>query len=205
MKVPLIILAVLFQYWFWGILAKILWYVNIKNITILVLSYITQPYLPLRPHVQATFPPDASPPPPVATVERTFSMSDWSQQRSESFDALCLKSTSFPDFLCVSIREACMAVRLHEFFPTSPILIRIKILAAFHLFCLFCCLFLWVICCPLVIICPTVTDKKKITQEGEKWGRNWIRKQLDRQPYSDLGKWVCIKHYKSPGRHSANT
>lgn len=52
---------------------------------------------------------------------------------------------------------------MHEFLPTSPILIRIKILAACHLFCLFCCLFLWVICCPPVIICPTVTDKKNHT------------------------------------------
>lgn len=53
-----------------------------------------------------------------------------------------------------------MVVQLHDFLPTSPILIRIKILAASHLFCLFCCLFLWVICRPPVIICPTVTDKK---------------------------------------------
>ena len=143
--------------------SKDLWYLqyNLKVIAILVLDHIAQPYLPLRPPVQATLPRDASPSPPVATVEKTFSLSDWSQQRSESFDALCVKSTSSPPFfVCFDERDS-YGHTVAWIISYLPILIRIKILAAFHLFCLFCCLFLWIICCSLVIICPSVTDKKK--------------------------------------------
>lgn len=81
---------------------------------------------------------------------------EWSQQRWDSLDTDVLL---FFSFFRWQLKEAWVSVHLSQFFPASPVIIRIKILAVSHLFCLFCCLILLVICCPLVIIHTAVTDK----------------------------------------------